>query len=453
MILLSQSTLQFGAHQEHVSQGVPLQLPSTTTHTLMSCQWTHPFMDGGGGGVRLRSSDAPGSLIKWSVFSPYQLSWAGDYFLSLKRFQRWLCGTHILVQKGTTTVMHYLNSTRGSRSRSLYLKVWEIKQWCLWSRISLSVVHISGPDNVKAIASFIVKSTILTDWDTRMISGPQGDFPSLRNVGPAYSRPLHHSAEQQGLPILFLLGIGELPADGLVQMSIVCVSLSAPPVPCSSQGGSGGGSGHCDSTMVAPKRMDSLVLQLPVDLPVLPEHDSLLLGLDGSVCPDLGKLRLATCRLGRSLRSALREVAATISAVAHRPSTQNLYHAKWWSSWRWCFRWEKDPLYPSIRTVLSYLQHLRHLNTPLFLPVLLPLVHVRTKLTEGRWIIILWWLKGYLAKIYQNPLWRSLFPLLEPFEPLCHAMPKDLTLKDLFLLAPAFTHGVSEIHALALIPP
>ena len=44
-------------------------------------------------------------------------------FLTSTRFQKWLCGTHILVQMDSTTVMHYLNSAAGTRSRSLDLKV------------------------------------------------------------------------------------------------------------------------------------------------------------------------------------------------------------------------------------------------------------------------------------------------------------------------------------------
>ncbi len=64
--------------------------------------------------------------------------------------------------------------------------------------------------------------------------------------------------------------------------------------------------------------------------------------------------------LGRSLRSCRvsREVAATICA-ADRQSMRALYHAKWQSFCRWCSRRDKGPLHPSIRMVLSYLQHLQ----------------------------------------------------------------------------------------------
>ena len=50
-------------------------------------------------------------------------------FLALKTFQRWLCGTHVLVQTDTTTIMHYLNRMGRTRSRSLDLKVREIIKW------------------------------------------------------------------------------------------------------------------------------------------------------------------------------------------------------------------------------------------------------------------------------------------------------------------------------------
>ncbi len=71
-------------------------------------------------------------------------------FLTLKRFQRWLCGAHVLVQTDGTMVMHYLNRAGGTRSRWLDWKVREIILSCLSMRITLSAVHISGQDNVEA---------------------------------------------------------------------------------------------------------------------------------------------------------------------------------------------------------------------------------------------------------------------------------------------------------------
>ncbi len=104
-----------------------------------------------------------------------------------------------------------------------------------------------------------------------------------------------------------------------------------------------------------------LVLQLLMDLPVLLlDHDCHLLGADGSVYTDLQELHLEP---GNSQEISpqvmhLREVVATICA-AHRPSTRNLYHAKWQSFCRWCSQQEKDPLHPSVGMVLSYFQQLQ----------------------------------------------------------------------------------------------
>ncbi len=42
-------------------------------------------------------------------------------FLALEKFQRWLCGTHILVQMDSTMVVHYLNRMRGDHLQELGL--------------------------------------------------------------------------------------------------------------------------------------------------------------------------------------------------------------------------------------------------------------------------------------------------------------------------------------------
>ena len=79
----------------------------------------------------------------------------------------------------------------------------EVVQWCLRSRISLIVVvHILGPDNIKPLLSSSQESSSVGVLH-RMLSGPQGDFPSFQCLGTTYSRPVHHLAEQQGQGILF----------------------------------------------------------------------------------------------------------------------------------------------------------------------------------------------------------------------------------------------------------
>ncbi len=93
-----------------------------------------------------------------------------------------------------------------------------------------------------------------------MVFRPQGDQPSLLYLGPTYSRPVYHSAEQQGRSILFPPPrpsnlAGQFSAGWLVEGSTAHVSPSATPVPCSSQGDQGGGWGHQDSTVVAAKKV------------------------------------------------------------------------------------------------------------------------------------------------------------------------------------------------------
>ncbi len=201
----------------------------------------------------------------------------------------------------------------------------------------------------------------------QMVSRSQGNQPTLRYFRPTYSRSVRHSAEQQGRGTLFTPPrpsgfAGQLPAGGLVQGSTVDVSPSATPVPCSSQGDQGRGSGHCDSTVVAAKRV---VLPTPA-APSGPASDVARAQWSSTrprrdrVPQPQGTLPSCVETLGRSLRSrgVSREAAATICA-AHRPSTRALYHAKWRSFCCWCSRQEKNPLHPSIRMVLSYLQHLR----------------------------------------------------------------------------------------------
>ena len=143
-----------------------------------------------------------------------------------------------------------------------------------------------------------------------------------------------------------------------------------------------------------------------------------------------------------------------------------MYHAKWWSFCRWCSRWEKDPLDPSIRSVLSYLQHLRQrgLKHTTILSHISALSSCTSKVDGvpvGRHPFVAKWVVGDRS---QNPPRRSLVPpwdlsvvlvaLTEkPFEPLRQAMPRLLTLKMLFLLATASARRVSELHALCIDPP
>ncbi len=143
-----------------------------------------------------------------------------------------------------------------------------------------------------------------------------------------------------------------------------------------------------------------------------------------------------------------------------------LYHAKWRTFCRWCSRREKDPLHPSIRTVLGYLQHLRHrrLKHSTILSHISTLSSCTNKVDGalvGRHPLVARWVFGDRA---QNPPRRSLVPrwnlsvvlaaLIEkPFEPLHQATPRDLMLKVLFLLAATSARRVSEINALCIDSP
>ena len=145
--------MNFINSHEFVSQGVPLQ-PLPPTHVLTTDTSTY-----GWGAVC-----AP--LTARGVWSSDQSSLHINFleletvFLALNKCQRWLCGTHVLVQTDITMVMHYLNRAGGTRSRCLDWKVREIIHWCLSMRITLSAVHISGQDNVEAdhLSQFRVKN-------------------------------------------------------------------------------------------------------------------------------------------------------------------------------------------------------------------------------------------------------------------------------------------------------
>ncbi len=147
------SALEVWSRRDLVSQGVPLQ-PLPPTHILTTDTSTY-----GWGAVC-----AP--LTARGVWSSDQSSLHINFleletvFLALNKCQRWLCGTHVLVQTDITMVMHYLNRAGGTRSRCLDWKVREIIHWCLSMRITLLAVHISGQDNVEAdhLSRFRVKN-------------------------------------------------------------------------------------------------------------------------------------------------------------------------------------------------------------------------------------------------------------------------------------------------------
>ncbi len=203
------------------------------------------------------------------------------------------------------------------------------------------------------------------------------------------------------------------------------------------------------------------------DLPgLLPERDGLLTGVEGVPrSPHTPPSRLETLRRSLRRHGVSAHAADTICAT-HRPSTRDLYHAKWQSFCRWCRGWGKDPLHPSIRTVLGYLQDfqrrgLKHNTILTHISVLSNCTDRIEGVPVGKHPLVAQWVLGnrslHLPTRNLVPKWDLsvvLAALIEPpYEPLRHATLKDLTLKTLFLIAAASARRVSELHALCTVPP
>ncbi len=94
-------------------------------------------------------------------------------FLSLRRFQRWLCGTRVLVQTDRTLVMHYLNM--GERDQVQEPALEGSGDYSVVSRISLTAVHISGPDNVEAngLSCHQVENPLQLELSTKWFLDPR----------------------------------------------------------------------------------------------------------------------------------------------------------------------------------------------------------------------------------------------------------------------------------------
>ncbi len=110
-------------------------------------------------------------------------------------------------------------------------------QWCLRWRISLSAVHISGFNNVKADP----------------LSRRQAKNPCWLEHSTEWSldfRVTSLLSSTWGLPTVDLFTTR---LNNKVEMFPSRLPDPCPPVLCSSQGDSGGGSSHHDSTMAAPK--------------------------------------------------------------------------------------------------------------------------------------------------------------------------------------------------------
>ena len=412
-------------------------------------------------GSDLRSSDSKGCVVERSVFSPYKLSRAGDCFPRLEEIPE-LAVWRTCPFSDTQHYGDALSEQGGGpgpgawtgRSERLFISGWawrlHFQQYISQGRLPLSVSN---------------RESSLIGVLHRMVSQPQGGQHTLRYLGTTYSRSVHHSPEQQGRCVLFMPPrpsslAGQFSAGGLVQGCNVHVSPSATPSPCSSQGDQGGGSGHCNSTVVATKRV---VTPSPAARSG-PASDVARVQWS-STRPRRGRVprpQGTPPRCLETLGSYLRSRGVSREAASHRPSTRALYHAKLQPFCHWCSRREKDPLHPSIRTVLSYLQHLqrRDLTHSTILSHVSTLSSCTNKVDGvlvGRHPLVARCVLG--DRKGSNPPRRSLVPrwnllvvlaaLIEkPFEPLCQAKPRDLTLKVLFLLAATLARRVSEIQPL-----
>ncbi len=299
-----QSTLEFWSRRDLVSQGVPLQ-PLPPSHVLTMDASTY-----GWGAVC-------GPLTARRVWLSDQYSLHINFleletvFLALKTFQKWLCGTRpssdgqyngdAPSEQGGRDQVQEL----GLESQGDYSLVSEHEDYIV-SSTYLGTRQCGGGSPISILDRESSPFGVLH----RMVSRPQGDQPTLRYLGPTYSRLVCHTAEQQGQGVLFLpprpsSSAGQFPASRLVQGSTVYVS----PVPLLSLVLHKVIREEAQVIAILPwwprRGWFPLVLQLLVDLPVmLPERDGLLLAPDGTEFPDLGELRLAAWRLLGDLSAA-----------------------------------------------------------------------------------------------------------------------------------------------------
>ncbi len=251
------STLEFWSCRDLVSQGIPLQ-PLPPSHVLTTDTSTY------GWGAVCGPLTARVCVVEGSVFSPYKLSRAGDCFPRLEDIPE-VAVWHI---RPSSDGQHYGDalSEQGGRDQVQELG---LEGQGDYSLVSEHEDHIVSSTYLRTGQCGGGSPLSVSDRESsppgalhRMVFRPQGDQPTLRYLGPTYSRLVRHSAEQQGRGILCSpprpsSSAGQLSASGLVQGSTVHVSPGAPPIPCSSQGDQGGGSGHSHSSMVAAKRVVS----------------------------------------------------------------------------------------------------------------------------------------------------------------------------------------------------
>ncbi len=243
-----------------------------------------------------------------------------------------------------------INRARGTgpgawtgRFRRLFSGVWPQGLPCRWSTFRDRTM-------LRRITSLDVELRILAAWSTTHNGLSSSGWHPINSIfgaylySRAYSRPVRHSAEQQGRDIPLspprLSGLaGQFPAGGLVEGSTVHVSPIDSLAPCSEQCDQGKGSSHRDFTMLASERMVTPGSAGPSGPASVATGTRLpspcLRWVRDSPIPRTLPGRLKILRRSLRRRGILREATATV-CPAHRPSTRALYHAKWWSICRWC---------------------------------------------------------------------------------------------------------------------
>ena len=84
-------------------------------------------------------------------------------FNALKCFRPSLVNHSVVIKCDNTSVVSYINREGGTHSANLCLLTWDLLQWCIDSKITLSAIHVPGVTNV--IADALSRGTIRpTEW-------------------------------------------------------------------------------------------------------------------------------------------------------------------------------------------------------------------------------------------------------------------------------------------------
>ena len=263
----------------------------------------------------------------------------------------------------------------------------------------------------------------------RMVSGLQGDFSSLQYLGATYSRPFYHSAEQQGRDVPF-----------------------SPPRPLSS----------CPlffTRWFRRRLKSSRFYHGSPEVGGFPWTQAGQVGVpqpSGTTPSHLQTFKRSLCRRGFWERLGpsyvqLIDCWCTIYTMPCGSPFVTLGH----SERRILFTLISERCWATFSIC-----GVEALNTPLFLAIYPSLDHALTRLVEFRHPLMAKWVLGNRS---QNPTrwslilrWDLSAVLValteEPFEPLCYAMPKNLTLKALFHLATASLVGFLRSMHFASIP-